>query len=72
MCGSSAKQRSITPHFIHTSGHATAKDLQALVKAIKPRYVTPIHTERRDRYDALFPHVLHLDDRETKDLSVLP
>jgi len=66
------EERGITPHFIHTSGHATAKDLQALVEAIKPRYVTPIHTERRERYKALFPHVLSLDDRETKDLSALP
>jgi ribonuclease J len=32
---------------IHASGHASARDLLAVIKAIKPRYLIPIHGEWR-------------------------
>ncbi|MDP1792579.1 MAG: MBL fold metallo-hydrolase [Acidimicrobiales bacterium] len=47
---------------VHTSGHASVKDLQRLVAALDPDKVVPIHSEATDRYDKLFPNVeLHAD-----------
>jgi ribonuclease J len=47
---------------IHTSGHASAKDLQRLVKAMAPRKVIPIHTEKPESYEKLFGNVLRVED----------
>ena len=38
---------------IHASGHATPDDLGRMVKAIRPRMLIPIHTERPDAYKRL-------------------
>ncbi|MBF0430755.1 MAG: MBL fold metallo-hydrolase [Fibrobacteria bacterium] len=48
---------------IHTSGHAFVKDLQELVKAIKPAHVIPNHTFAPDKFPGLFPDsdVIQLD-----------
>lgn len=48
----------------HTSGHASVKDLQRLVKAVRPGRVIPIHTFGEDQFDGLFPSVEHRDDGE--------
>ncbi|MEA3465127.1 MAG: MBL fold metallo-hydrolase [Thermodesulfobacteriota bacterium] len=52
-------------HSIHTSGHATLKDLQRFAKALKPKQLIPIHTEYKQRYLELFDSVKLLDDGET-------
>jgi ribonuclease J len=47
---------------IHTSGHASPRDLQKIVTAIKPRKVVPIHSFMPNRYHELFPNVeIHND-----------
>ena len=42
---------------VHTSGHASVKDLRRLVGAIRPSRVVPIHSEAGDRYRDLFAGV---------------
>jgi len=42
---------------LHTSGHASVKDLRRLVDAVRPSRVVPIHSEAGDRYPDLFPGV---------------
>ncbi len=44
------------PH-LHTSGHASVKDLRRLVDAVLPTRLVPIHSEAGDRYRELFPGV---------------
>jgi ribonuclease J len=49
---------------IHTSGHASPKDLKKIVEAINPRTVVPIHTFLPERYYELFPNVqVHNDGK---------
>lgn len=42
---------------IHSSGHADVSTLQALVAALEPREIIPVHTEHPGEYDNLFPRV---------------
>ena len=42
------------PH-IHTSGHADAKSLQAIVRHVNPGLLIPIHTAVPERFATLFP-----------------
>lgn len=49
---------------IHTSGHASVRDLQRLVDAIKPARVVPMHSEATDRFAELFPRVEQHPDNE--------
>jgi ribonuclease J len=44
------------PH-LHTSGHASVRDLRRLVGAIGPSCIVPIHSEAGDRYTDLFANV---------------
>jgi ribonuclease J len=53
---------------IHTSGHASATDLQRLAKAINPKKTIPIHTENPERYDELFPNVCRVKDGQALEL----
>ena len=46
----------------HTSGHASEADLGRLVKALQPKTLIPIHTQRPQDYQRLWPHVTRLDD----------
>lgn len=49
---------------IHTSGHASPKDLQDFVKALGPDKVVPIHSFLPDQYACLFPNVeIHHDGK---------
>lgn len=51
---------------IHTSGHAYIRDLQKFVDKIKPKYIIPIHTESKNRYQDLFNSEIKLvEDGET-------
>jgi ribonuclease J len=47
---------------LHTSGHASVRDLRRLVEAVAPRCLVPIHSEAGDRYPQLFPNVMRQDD----------
>jgi ribonuclease J len=53
-------------HYIHTSGHADEIALKAMVNAIKPKHLVPIHTFEGDRYKDIFKgvNVLRLKDGE--------
>ncbi len=48
----------------HTSGHASVRDLQRLVGAVKPRVVVPIHTPGADEYARHFPSAVPRRDGE--------
>lgn len=58
------KQKGISLKSVHTSGHATERDLQKLVKAFSPRCLIPIHTFQPQKYPSLFPNVHILNDGE--------
>jgi ribonuclease J len=49
---------------IHTSGHASPKDLKKIVEAINPAKVVPIHTYFPKRYNEIFSNVEAHDDGE--------
>jgi len=49
---------------LHTSGHASVKDLRRLVDAINPQRVVPIHSEATNRFAELFPRVEPHEDGE--------
>jgi ribonuclease J len=63
------KQNDLVIERIHTSGHATVKDLKAFASAVNPKAVIPIHTFEGHRYPQLFKNVKVLGDRETITLS---
>lgn len=48
---SMVKERGFNLHIIHTSGHADLGDLKAMVDAIEPKSVVPIHTFRANEYE---------------------
>lgn len=51
---------------IHTSGHADVDTLKAMVKAINPKLLIPIHTFKPDEYKTTFGvPVVELNDGET-------
>ncbi len=56
-------RHSIPKLSIHTSGHASPRDLKRLVTAINPHRVVPIHTFYPEKYADLFPDIeLHNDN----------
>jgi ribonuclease J len=59
----------IVINHVHTSGHASIRDLQRLVAALKPRRVIPIHSSASERFPELFPDVVSLSDGEWFTLS---
>jgi ribonuclease J len=54
----------ISKQSVHTSGHASICDLKALVTALSPHKVVPIHSFMPERYPSLFPNVEIHDDGE--------
>jgi ribonuclease J len=54
--------RGIPFETIHTSGHASPRDLQRLATAVRPKCLIPIHTFERDRFPDLFENVALIDD----------
>jgi ribonuclease J len=63
------KKLSIEIKQIHTSGHATVKDLQAFAGALKPEVLIPIHTFETKEYPRLFKNVIILHDKEVIELG---
>lgn len=57
-------QHGIEKQSIHTSGHASPKDLQRLVKALAPGKVVPMHSFMPDTYPELFSNVEAHEDGE--------
>lgn len=53
---------------IHTSGHASPHELRALVKAVSPRHVLPVHGENWDQDHDGFPDLLRLSDGDIYSL----
>jgi ribonuclease J len=62
--GDRLKQKSISLESVHTSGHATERDLQKLARAFNPRCLIPIHTFQPEKYPSLFSNVHILNDGE--------
>lgn len=53
---------------IHTSGHASPKDLKRFAEALAPRALIPIHSFATDKYDELFSNVVYRRDGEWWDV----
>jgi ribonuclease J len=51
------KGHGIPQMMLHTSGHASPRDLKTFVKALDPRKVVPIHSFRPELYPELFDNV---------------
>ena len=56
--------KNIQMHQIHTSGHASVKDLKRLRVAMMDATVVPIHTQQPDLYEKMFDNVCMHDDDE--------
>jgi len=56
--------KGIPLHQVHTSGHASVKDLQRLRQAFINAVVVPIHTQQPDLYEMTFGNVQVHDDGE--------
>jgi ribonuclease J len=49
--------RNIGLSVLHSSGHATSRDLQRFAAAINAKEVVPVHTRQPGRYAELFSNV---------------
>jgi ribonuclease J len=58
----SCESRGIPFEIIHTSGHASVRDLKRLAAAVNPRALVPIHTFEAERFPALFDNVVPRQD----------
>lgn len=53
---------------IHTGGHARKEDLENFVKALKPKVLIPVHTERPDMFKSFHKNVVMLKDGQHYNL----
>ena len=44
-------------HKLHSSGHASAKDIAEFIKTVNPKLVIPVHTQNAGDFKKLHPHV---------------
>ena len=56
------KQNEISWRVIHTSGHASAVDLQRFAAALAPRTLVPIHSFETGRFAEFFANVVQKED----------
>lgn len=56
--------KGITMKHIHTSGHASPRDLKHFAEAFAPRALVPIHSFATDKYGELFNNVVYRHDGE--------
>ena len=49
---------------LHTSGHASVRDLRRLSEAVSPAALVPMHSESTERFDELFHNVVRHGDGE--------
>ncbi|MBS0348729.1 MAG: MBL fold metallo-hydrolase [Proteobacteria bacterium] len=54
----------ISMHHIHTSGHASPRDLRRFAEALAPGALVPIHSFAPDKYAGLFANVVQHPDGE--------
>ncbi|WP_139379572.1 hypothetical protein [Zoogloea sp. LCSB751] len=54
----------ISMHYIHTSGHASPRDLRRFAEALAPGALVPIHSFAPDKYAGLFANVVQHPDGE--------
>jgi len=52
-----AVERGLGFYLVHSSGHAHRGDLERMARAVNPKRLVPIHTERPQAYGELFPRV---------------
>jgi ribonuclease J len=64
MLKSECERRGIPFETIHTSGHASPRDLKRLAAAISPKRLIPIHTFEREQFPDLFENVKLINDGE--------
>jgi hypothetical protein len=60
-----------TPHFIHTSGHASREDLRRYATAVRPALLIPIHTQTPAAYARLLPAQDPDDARPPTQVKIL-
>ncbi len=60
------KEKNLRFIHIHTSGHAGIKDLKKTVETLKPRKITPVHTEHPENYKKLSSRTTDPDQAEDK------
>jgi ribonuclease J len=56
--------RNIPFEVIHTSGHASPRDLKRLAAAVAPKRLIPIHTFEWEQFPSLFENVTLVNDGE--------
>ena len=56
------KQNNIPMQVIHTSGHASVKDLKRFAGALAPRRLVPIHSFETSRFGEFFDNVVQQED----------
>ena len=56
------KDKKMSYHEIHTSGHADVPALNEIVKRLDPKAITPIHTENPEGYKKIWPNVREMRD----------
>lgn len=56
--------KGIDRQHIHTSGHASPKDLQRFADALNPQALVPIHSFATEKYSGLFKNVVYRQDGE--------
>lgn len=54
--------RNVELENVHTSGHASIRDLKRLAAAVMPKTLVPIHTFEADRFSDLFRNVTRFND----------
>lgn len=55
-------------HKLHSSGHASAKDIADFIKAVSPKLVIPVHTQNAQDFRKIHPHVRLPQKGETLEL----
>lgn len=51
-------------HQIHTSGHASPKDLRRFALSMAPEVLVPIHSAAPERFEDIYPNVVRHSDNE--------
>ena len=44
-------------HKLHSSGHASGKDLAEFIKTVNPKILIPVHTQNAEEFKKIHPHV---------------
>ena len=58
----SLEDQGVPCEIIHTSGHASVRDLRRFATALAPRMLVPIHSFETERFGEFFENVARKDD----------